>query len=315
MPSQHRSTLSSVCLFVTICALAVATPYAVSGAGFTTVNEAVDGPDHCENGNPGVNCNLYDGKQFVWLNGGPAANGLGPDGRYFFAVLEPGGQTDPNDGGAKNLSDDFDSYANRTFTVTSGEVSAYAGTHDSDVPFIRLAPYASTTNPGGVYIMAICSLAKGYPVNPKDCKYDAFKVRDGVARVQAVLSGRKIHDTNGDGVLGVGELGIQGWQIDITCTDGSVGSAETNENGEWTFATLLHSPVSGTTECTVTEVQQPPMSQSGPNDASHVNASPGASAEVVATAMGMGYRVTIPTDKASTVAELHFFNWIDGGGN
>ena len=27
------------------CSLAVATVYAVSGAGFTTVNEAVDGPD------------------------------------------------------------------------------------------------------------------------------------------------------------------------------------------------------------------------------------------------------------------------------
>jgi hypothetical protein len=71
MPSQHWSKLSSVGLFVTICALAIATPYAVSGAGFTTVNEAMDGSGHCENGNPGVNCNLYDGKQYVWLNGGP----------------------------------------------------------------------------------------------------------------------------------------------------------------------------------------------------------------------------------------------------
>src|SRR5262245_31072262 len=80
---------------------------AVAGAGFTTVNESVDGSGHCKNGNPGVNCNIYDGKQFVWLNGGPSANGLSPDGQYFFAVLSPGGQADPNDGTAKNLSDDF----------------------------------------------------------------------------------------------------------------------------------------------------------------------------------------------------------------
>jgi hypothetical protein len=52
-----------VCLAVAICAMAGASSYAVSGAGFTTVNEAVDGSGHCENGNPGANCNLYDGKQ------------------------------------------------------------------------------------------------------------------------------------------------------------------------------------------------------------------------------------------------------------
>ena len=28
-------------------------------------------------------------------------------------------------------------------------------------------------------IVAICSLADGYPVNPSDCKYDAFKVQQG----------------------------------------------------------------------------------------------------------------------------------------
>ena len=177
MPVNQRRRSRFVCSLLASCSLAVATSYAVSGAGFTTVNEAADGPDHCENGNPQVNCNLYDGKEFVWLNGGPAANGLGPDGQDFFAVLEPGGQPSPNDGGAKNLSDDFDARTNRTFTVTGGEVSAYAGTHDFDAPFIRLFPYADTTNPGGVYIMAICSLGRGYPVNPRDCKYDAFKVR------------------------------------------------------------------------------------------------------------------------------------------
>src|SRR2546428_11355687 len=85
--------------------LPVGTAKAVSGATFTTVNETVDGPGHCQNGGtPVVNCNIYDGKEFVWLNGGPVTAALG-DGTYFFAVLVPGGQPDPNDGGAKNLSD------------------------------------------------------------------------------------------------------------------------------------------------------------------------------------------------------------------
>jgi hypothetical protein len=149
----------------------------VSGAAFTTVNESVDGTDHCKNGNPNVNCNIYDGKEFVWLNGGPSVAYVG-DGDYFFAVLVPGGQADPNDGAANNLSDDFDAYTNRTFSVSGGIVS-YSGSHEFDSNKIRLADYADTTNPGGVYILAICSLADGYPVDASDCKYDAFKVQQG----------------------------------------------------------------------------------------------------------------------------------------
>lgn len=152
----------------------------VTGGVFTTVDETVDGPGKCLNGNPAVNCNLYLGKPYVWLNGGPAKNGLGPDGQYFFAVLGPGGQPNPNDGGAQNLSDDFDTYKNRTFTITGGEVSAYLGTHSYDVAAdkIRLFPFADTPNPGGVYIMSVCFIGAdggGYPVDPNTCKYDAFK--------------------------------------------------------------------------------------------------------------------------------------------
>ncbi|MDP9345480.1 MAG: hypothetical protein M3P44_07125 [Actinomycetota bacterium] len=152
---------------------ALATP--VTGAAFTTVNENADGTGHCANGSPNVNCNIYDGKEFVWLNGGPESAYVG-NGSYFFAVLVPGGQPDPNDGGAKNLSDDYDAYTDRTFTVSDGTVG-YSGGHDFDSNKIRLADYADTTNPGGVYILAICSLADGYPVKPSKCKYDAFKVR------------------------------------------------------------------------------------------------------------------------------------------
>jgi hypothetical protein len=62
--------------------------------------------------------------------------------------------------------------------VSDGTIS-YSGTHDLADNKLRLMPYDDTTNPGGVYIMAICSLAKGSPVNPRECKYDAFKVRQG----------------------------------------------------------------------------------------------------------------------------------------
>ena len=96
---------------------------AASGASFTTFNAAADGAgkDVCKN--TATNCNIYGTKQYVWLNGGPLSAEL-PNGDYFFAVLAPGGQPNPNDGdvgvlddGDKNLSDDFDAYTNRTFNI------------------------------------------------------------------------------------------------------------------------------------------------------------------------------------------------------
>jgi hypothetical protein len=171
-----------ICLLLgavmSVLVLGASTASAAAPATFTSVNEDVDGTGHCQNGNPNVNCNIYDGKEFVWLNGGPSVAYLG-DGTYFFAVLAPGGQADPNDGSANNLSDDFDAYTNRTFTV-SGGTTTYGGTHDFDASTnkIRLAPYADTPNPGGVYILAICALPDpAAPVNPDSCKDDAFKVQ------------------------------------------------------------------------------------------------------------------------------------------
>jgi hypothetical protein len=158
-------------------ALAPRPALAVSGASFTSVDESVDGIGHCLAGNPNVNCNTYDGKQFVWMNGGPATAGLA-DGTYFFAVVQPSGQANPNDGSPDLLS--ADTYDHRTFTVTNG-VIAYptgSGQHDQDGQLIRLAPYIDTSNPGGVYIMAVCSLPNGVqPVAASNCKYDAFKVQ------------------------------------------------------------------------------------------------------------------------------------------
>src|SRR3954471_4455726 len=164
-PSRRPARLLTM-LLALVSALAVtASAYAVSGADFTTMNTTFDGFGHCKNGNGNVNCNIYDGKQYVWTNGGPDVNKLLPDGYYFFAVLIPSGQKNPNDGGAGNLSDDYDSYQNRTFRVTNGEISSYTGTHlqgvdtnDNNERKIRLYPYADTTNNGGVYIMATCLL-------------------------------------------------------------------------------------------------------------------------------------------------------------
>lgn len=236
---------------------------AVSGAAFTTYNPWVDGAfkDVCKNSQ--VNCNIYGIKPDVWLNGGPAANGLGPDGEYFFAVLVPGGQPDPNDGGAKNLSDDYDAYTNRQFTVSGGEVSYYGGTHDLDSgdtldagrsfchsprgcapdgeePFIRLFPYADTTNPGGVYILAICSIGDGtaYPVEPRDCKYDAFKVlEEEPVTYEFMIMGATFKDFLPDGPGGIDPV-VEHWDIHVTGTGFSgedIDEIITTDTGYWYF--------------------------------------------------------------------------------
>jgi hypothetical protein len=206
-----RNSIRVVALVLALAGLMVAatSAQAVSGAAFTTINSTADaggtgaGQGLCHNGNGNVNCNQYFAKPFVWINGGPDKNGLS-DGTYFFAVLVPGNQPDPNDQPPNtfpkprtdgNLSDDFDPYTNRTFTVKNGEIFSYSGTHDFGVDVndnnekkIRLFPYSDTTNNGGVYILAICQLsgfdnqgnptAPSYPVDPKDCKYDAFKIME-----------------------------------------------------------------------------------------------------------------------------------------
>jgi SdrD B-like domain len=311
-----------------ICILAGAiSASAVSGAAFTTYNPWVDGDfkDVCKNTR--IDCNIYGAKPDVWLNGGPTANGLGPDGDYFFAVLVPGGQPDPNDGGAKNLSDDYDAYTNRIFTVQSGEVYSYTGTHDLDSgdfvdpdrhyctskrgcepdgspPLIRLFPYADTTNPGGVYILAICSLDRGYPVYPRDCKYDAFKVKEVPLTMSLRLSGIKFEDKYADGKddweEGVYEdPGLEGWEVTIEGT-GLLGeviseTVTTNADGFWSFQkdyTYNKFTVPVPAELTICEVLQEGWVQSYPDPEC--------------------YERTIEPAALAEVEHLDFGNWYPG---
>src|SRR6266700_1377444 len=182
--------LSTSCIGL-LCALAFGQAAATTGAVNTTDDpgfpETTYTDQPCTNGpthtTPEINCNQYLDKRDVWLSGlAPKPSQLGV-GTYFFAVLVPGTQSDPNDGTVGNLSTS-DTYLARTFTVDSDGVISNWGSHlfDSVNDIIQLAPYDNTTNPGGVYILAVCQytgIAGTGPlpgVNPSTCKYDAFKV-------------------------------------------------------------------------------------------------------------------------------------------
>jgi hypothetical protein len=52
------------------------------------------------------------------------------------------------------------------------------------------------------------------------------------------ISGKVFDDQNGDGTLSSGEQGLQGWEIRLERSDGSMSSKETDENGYYQFDNL-----------------------------------------------------------------------------
>jgi hypothetical protein len=191
-------------------AISTTTDPSVDNGGTGTPTLCLNGPSSANTSSAGaINCNIYTSKNFVWLSGLPVQAALGA-GTYFFAVMDPGGQPSPNDGGAKNLSDmdclpwtcpatnadgtsipSGDLWSQREFSVDGfGNITSCptdtAHTCDQINNKIRLMPYDDTTNPGGVYILAVCAVpaapnpssGDGAPgADPSACKYDAFKVR------------------------------------------------------------------------------------------------------------------------------------------
>jgi hypothetical protein len=182
------------------------TTYGTDTDGTTTSTTPLSYTDlACINGkshtDPANNCNIYNAKPDVWLSGLPGPASI-PQGTYFFAVLDPGGQRDANDGSAGNLS--VDPYTARTFSVADDGTITNFGTHAYDASprndasgpknVLQVWPFADTDNQGGVYILAVCRIdqlssfddqtdpqhptydASKTPVGADNCKYDAFKV-------------------------------------------------------------------------------------------------------------------------------------------
>ncbi|MFC4427116.1 hypothetical protein [Deinococcus navajonensis] len=317
----------------TLSASSVGGAMTVSGAVYTSTNPGVDGSATCLNGRElstgVVNCNIYPLKDYVWLSGGPSSTpskGL-ENGRYFFSILEPGGQFDPKDGAAKNLSDDYDTWKNRVFTFAGGKITSAENdsdfttvhhTYDPVLGRLRAFPYADTTNPGGEYILAVCSL-QGYAtddeayaaIKPSNCKYDAFKVRTSEPpqpeMVTAVLNGFKYRDDNLSGTRGTGETTLEGWEIALDCGPAGTFKTSTLADGSWSKTFTFPFSTTNETTCTVTEIldpdQRPGWRQTGNTSDESTTSGP-----ATVTLADKVYQVTLRHNDDSSVYELNFGN-------
>lgn len=288
------------------------------GAAYTTFLKGQQA--HCVGGSPnGVNCNIYDDKNAVFMNGGPVGNVLS-DGTYFFAVLQPGAQHKFFDGTGLLSSDGLDQ---RTFNVVGGAIDTDAytnggGTHATGKdplkkPVIGLMPYDDTPNPGGVYILAIC---QDGATAPSQCKYDAFKIKTsgGGAKVNSVFGGDKWLDTTPNGVLDPGETGLASWTINIYKNGTFVTSVTTDVNGAWQYTTPDAAVGAGTDTYVFCEVLQTGWVQNGPvaADLALVTTTGGAVASIGSNptdaTQTMCYSVDVPQDALATAGSLDFFN-------
>lgn len=204
--SRRLAGLTTVAVGVcTALLLLTSGAFAGGNAGYTTFDATQGG---CNDGPNGVDCNNYDAKEDVYMNGGPATGAGLDDGTYYFAVLVPGYQNDGfiqgNDG---NLSDatagatsgdagSGDTVADRTFTISTvlgQKVLSYSGSHGTGTSpngqfIVQLVPYDDTSNNGGVYILAICEVGA---TSPSQCKFDAFRISGGEVTPAADLDASK----------------------------------------------------------------------------------------------------------------------------
>jgi hypothetical protein len=174
-----------ISLFATVAALGAP----MAGAIYTT-----DGS--CS----GVNLNLFNSKEDVYLDGGPQnpnASGL-PDGDYWVKVTEPDGTP-------------LGSSLSANATVASGEFVSCYRLVDLLVKASDASPgYDDTTNGGGEYKLWV-SMTADFDNNVS--KTDNFKVLASDDQGHLVI--QKFYDANADGLQNNGETQITGWQVTV----------------------------------------------------------------------------------------------------
>jgi hypothetical protein len=177
----------------------------------------------------GVNVNLFDTKDAVYLDGGPHHEGSAglPDGAYYVQVTEPNGTLLGKTAGPDAI-------------VTDGSfVNCYQLSVILRKASDNTAGYDTTTNGGGVYkVWVSTDPTFAHGTN----KTDNFKVKEGaVTPLLNNIGGMKWGDLNADGLSNGSEVGLENWTIELWNSD-HTGSAlqttTTDEDGNYVFTGL-----------------------------------------------------------------------------
>lgn len=159
----------------------------------------------------GVNLNIYDDKDDVWLNGGPAHPGAAslPDGDYYVQVTTPDGTLLGTSVG-KSAGDRPAHVKSGVFTpIQLSQVLIKASGLPSEV-----AGYDDTTNSGGVYKVWV-STSDTFPNDSS--KTDNFKVKvRSTPPPPSIIKVCKFYDANANSKFDDGETLIPDWKINIT---------------------------------------------------------------------------------------------------
>jgi hypothetical protein len=209
-PAVSKLILSTVAVLIAF-SIAASTPAfadpPLPGAVFTT-----------NVGCGGIDLNIYQTKQDVYLQGGPDKGGENPPpGSYYVQVTDPSGGT--------------------VLGTSVGGVAA--GVLSTDTPFVVAANgtvncfqlfsavmnngavgYADTGNPGGEYKVWV-STDSNFQNN--STKTDNFKVltNGGGTPPPPSITGVKFYDSNVNGIQDTGEPGITGWFVELFTQDPS----------------------------------------------------------------------------------------------
>src|SRR5512134_966486 len=178
-----------------------------------------------------VNINIYDSKEAVYLNGGPAHPGAAglPDGYYYVQVTTPDGDL---------LGTSVGCTTETPVHVTDGEFDevyqlwAIVCKASDDTQ-----GYDDTTNPGGEYKVWVSTVGT---FDNNSSKTDNFKVDLEGSSEEATVHVKKFYDADVDGTWDSGEVAIEGWKVHIDGPGGYSDIVYTSwtavvDAGDWVF--------------------------------------------------------------------------------
>jgi hypothetical protein len=194
---MRKYLLALSVLVVALAIPGVASAAPLSGAVFTTDSTC-----------SGVDLNIYQSKDDVYFDGGPAHPGAAglPDGHYYIQVTEPNGTL---------LGSSVGSGTETPIHVVGGEpVDCYQLSSILIKASDGTQGYDDTSNAGGEYKMWI-STSPSFANSAS--KTDNFKVNSSGSgdNDEALLSVRKYYDADADGVKDPTEVYLDGWRFNI----------------------------------------------------------------------------------------------------